>query len=342
MKYLSLLLVGLVLFGCKPKENSGEKVNTETAQSEPITIVNPLFEHGADPWIIKDGDVYHYCYAKGNGVAIKTAESIPALREAPEKVVWKAPENTEYSKEIWAPELAIIDGYYYIYVAADNGDNANHRMHVIKSTEKDINSDFEHMGQLKTQEDKWAIDGTVLDYKDQLYFIWSGWEGTENVAQHLYIAKMDSPTSISSARVKISSPDQEWEQRGSNGNLPTINEGPETIVNGDDLFIVYSASGSWSNFYCLGMLTLTGDDPMDAAAWTKSNGPVFEGADGVYSPGHASFTKVGDQDVIVYHTAREKGSGWDRKVKVQPFIWEDGKPNFGKPVQDGVEITLSE
>ena len=39
----------------------------------------------------------------------------------------------EYSKELWAPELHIIDGKCYIYVACDNGNNYNHRMYVLEN-----------------------------------------------------------------------------------------------------------------------------------------------------------------------------------------------------------------
>lgn len=38
----------------------------------------------------------------------------------------------------------------------------------------------------------------------------------------------------------------------------------------EDTFIVYSASGFSSDHYCMGMLTLKGDDVMDKASWKKS------------------------------------------------------------------------
>lgn len=106
-------------------------------------------------------------------------------------------------------------------------------------------------------------------------------------------------------------------------------------MHGGVLRIVYSASGSWTDDYCLGMLTLTGGDPADATSWTKSAQPVFASTAEVFGPGHASFTTSpdGSQPWIVYHSARFAGAGWDRVIDTQPFRWKaDGSPDFGRPV----------
>src|SRR5690625_5607971 len=88
---------------------------------------------------------------------------------------------------------------------------------------------------------KWAIDLTVLEMNQQLYAIWSGWEEnaeTDRTPQHLYIAQMENPWTVSSNRVKISSPEEPWEA----GTELAINEGPQVLKNGSDDIIVYSAS----------------------------------------------------------------------------------------------------
>ena len=41
------------------------------------------------------------------------------------------------------------------------------------------------------ENNRWAIDMTLLDHKGQLYAVWSGWEGnelTDKTQQHLYIS----------------------------------------------------------------------------------------------------------------------------------------------------------
>ena len=101
------------------------------------------------------------------------------------------------------------------------------------------------------------------------------------------------------------------------------------------VFIVYSANASWTNKYCLGLLTLQGGNPLQASSWVKSPEPVFQSSGTVYGPGHASFTVSpnGTQDWIVYHAAKYSGAGWTRDVRIQPFIWtKAGLPDFGTPL----------
>ena len=96
--------------------------------------------------------------------------------------------------------------------------------------------------------------------------------------------------------------------------------------------IVYSASGSWTDDYCLGLLTLTGPDPLDPAAWTKTAAPLFTKAETAYGPGHCSFTTSPDgaEDWIVYHANEVSGSGWrGRSVRAQKFGWDGTTPVFG-------------
>jgi GH43 family beta-xylosidase len=151
---------------------------------------------------------------------------------------------------------------------------------------------------------------------------------------------MDSPTSIMSERILISRPDYDWEKRGSSKDLPTINEGPEILEKNGKLFLIYSAAGSWSDYYCLGMLEFTGENPMLVSSWTKSPKPVFESNEIVTSPGHASFIKINKLDYIVYHSARQKGAAWDRQINIQSFGWKNGKPEFGTPLRYGTNIEL--
>jgi GH43 family beta-xylosidase len=225
-------------------------------------------------------------------------------------------------------------------VAADDGDNANHRMYVLEGTTQNPQDPFTFKGRIAAPTDRWAIDGTVLQMPDdRLYFLWSGWEGTENIAQHLYIAPMQDPLTINGDRVRISSPEFPWEQHGH----PLVNEGPQVLWNNDRLFIIYSASGSWGDDYCLGQLTWTGGDPLDQASWQKHPEPVFRRNDDVFGPGHASFVKSPDgrEDWIVYHAAKYRGAGWNRDVRMQPFQWrEDGSPHFGIPVSPGVPLPI--
>ncbi len=299
------------------------------------TFTNPVAARGQDPWVVVWKTNYCFCEARGNGIWVSRASRLQDIGRGVWQHVWQAPEGTHYSKQVWAPELHFLQGRWYIYFAADDGNNSDHRMYVLEGTSENPQAPFVFKGKIAAPTDRWAIDGTVLRLPDQrLYFIWSGWANADDGAQELYIAPMSNPWTISGERACISRPDHAWEKR----DHPFINEGPETLWHGTNLFVIYSASGAWGDHYCLGQLRWNGGEVMDPKSWIKSPRPVFAGTSEVSSPGHCSFVKSpdGTEDWIVYHAHKEKGSGWSRDVRIQRFQWNpDGSPNFGAPEPPG-------
>ena len=318
-----------------PTETPTEEETTVTVIYE--TVQNPVYPTGNDPWVVRHGDKYYYCYTQNvwffGGVAVSEIPSIHEISTENGKQVYTAPTegDTSHSFEYWAPELHYLNGEWYIYIAADDGNNDNHRMYVLKGTSQDPTDPFEFVGQITDPSNKWAIDGTVMALGGELYFVWSGWEGDVNVAQNIYIAHMSDPCTIDSERVCLSVPEYSWEKNGE----PHVNEGPAILQHDGKTFIVYSASGSWTDNYCLGMLTLTGDDPLNPASWEKSAYPVFKKLHGTaYGPGHNSFVTACDGSIwMVYHANLVSGTGWEgRSVWISPVTFdENGIPNFGRP-----------
>jgi GH43 family beta-xylosidase len=228
------------------------------------TFTNPLLPSGADPYsFYKDGH-YYYTHTTGNNIVLWKTKNLADLKNADKKIIWTPPTGTNYSKEIWAPEIHFINGKWYAYFAADNGNNNNHRMYVLENVSADpMQGDWIFKGKIADPSDKWAIDGDVFIHRKQLYMIWSGWEADKNGQQNIYIAKMKNPWTIEGSRVQISSPAFEWEKFGDlhDANNPphvNVNEGPQLLRNGNQLFIVYSASGCWTDDYALGLLSFTG------------------------------------------------------------------------------------
>ena len=297
----------------------GEKEGTE--------VTMPL-GGGCDPWFYEHEGVYYHCYPLHKGMGVKSSDSLADLFYAEGRRVYEAPDGEAYSYDYWAPEMHFIDGRWYIYVAADDGKNENHRMYVFSCDTPD--GDYVLEGKITDCTDRWAIDGTVLQYKGELWFIWSGWESDEDGRQNLYIAHMDSPTHIDGERVLISRPFHIWEKRGM-----AINEGPAILEHDGQVFLVYSASGSWTDDYCLGMLTLVGD-PGKRTGWVKCPVPVMTKADTAYGPGHCSFVKSGGVDYVVYHANIVSGTGWDdRSIRLQRVSYCCGAPFFGRPLPEG-------
>lgn len=167
---------------------------------------------------------------------------------------------------------------------------------------------------LKGMDDKFAIDGTIMELSGRRYFLWSGWAGYENVRQDIYLAEMISPIEVMEEKILLSLPELDWEK---NGN-PLVNEGPEVIIRGHTVNLVYSASGSWTDEYCLGLLTMdSGADPKNPDNWIKQEQPLMSKDFDVYGPGHNCFTKSvdGREDLIIYHAARWMGAGWNRSIR---------------------------
>lgn len=302
------------------------------------TFKNPVAPSGGDPWVILDEETgkYYYCYSGGNGVCVNEIASLDKITTEGGTKVYTAPAGTMYSSEYWAPELHKINGKWYIYVAADDGDNYHHRMYALECTGNVPTDPYEMKGKITDSTDKWAIDGTVLQLDGECYFVWSGWEGDENVAQNIYIAHMSNPWTIDSERTLLSEPSEKWERMG---GRPWINEGPAALVKDGTVHIIYSGSGSWSDFYCLGKLTYRGGDVLDAASWTKSEETIFEKTDKVFGPGHCSFTKTPDGTTwIVYHANLVSGSGWGgRSLWIQPITWDGDEPVLGAPIDADTE-----
>jgi GH43 family beta-xylosidase len=324
-----------------------------SALAQPVAkkeFTNPLLPSGADPWVIYHAGYYYYTNSMGDGLVLYKTKNMADLKSAQNKTIWTPPPNTTYSKELWAPELHFINNKWYMYFAADDGNNNNHRLYVLENASADpLQGEWSFKGKLTDPTDKWAIDASVFENKGKLYLIWAGWEGDENVQQNIYIAQLKNPWTIGSKRVKISSPTYDWEKfgdLGANSNPPhvNVNEGPEILKHKDKLFLIYSASGCWTDYYALGMLsTLASKNLLDSASWTKSDVPVFKQSpqNSVYAPGHNSFFKSpdGKQDWILYHANSQPGQGCgkDRSPRMQLFSWnKDGTPNFGNPVKEGV------
>ena len=318
------------------------------------TFANPLLPAGADPWCIYKHGYYYYTNTTGRNITLWKTTNIAALKAAEKKIVFNPPSTGPYSKELWAPEIHFLQGKWYIYFAADSGRNINHRLYVLENSNTDpLKGEWIMKGKLTTPGDKWSIDGSLFEHKKQLYIIWSGWEDEVNGSQNIYIAKMKNPWTVEGERSKLSTPELPWETHGDLSNkddVPhvNVNEGPEVLVHDNKLFLIYSASGCWTDFYALGMLTASAaSDPMQPSSWKKSLQPVFKQSqeNGVYAPGHNSFFKSpdGKEDWILYHAnaAPGLGCGRFRSPRAQKFSWnKDGTPNFGVPVKEGIRLPV--
>ena len=334
---LIFLVIGFSFQQCKTNSPKSSKIPS----ARPTKFVNPLISSGPDPWVIYKDGYYYLCHTTATNIKLYKTKKMSEVGDSFSKVVWTPPSTGISAKNIWAPELHFINGKWYLYYTADDGNGDHHKMFVLENSSPDpMEGKWEDKGPVIIDEDKWAIDGSVFQQNGKWYFIWSGWESDKNSRQNIYIASLKDPWTTDSKRVMISKPELDWEIKNAGGPNVTVNEGPEILKNGNNIFLIYSASGCWTDDYCLGMLkTDSTKNLLDPASWTKSTLPVFtKNITGhAFGPGHNGFFKSidGKEDWIIYHANPEAGQDCrdQRSIRIQKFNWKsDGSPDFGLPI----------
>jgi GH43 family beta-xylosidase len=301
---------------------------------------------------------YFYIRSVGGKLVLWRTPDITGVATAANRTIW-TPTDPSNSKDLWAPEIHRIDGKWYVYYAADDGNTDNHQLYVLENANPDpFAGEFVMKGRISTDKDNnWAIDGTVFQHRGSWYLFWSGWQTrcVSTETQCIYIARLKNPWTLDSERVLISKPELDWERLYINttgwnpGHIIYVNEGPQPLASPDGklIHVVYSASGCWTPHYALGLLTARADaDLLDPKSWTKSPQPVFRQSpeNRVYGTGHNCFFKSpdGTEDYLFYH-ARDTESdppGADtRSPRVQKFHWSrNGFPVFGVPYPTSKEL----
>lgn len=271
----------------------------------------PFIEQRADPYVYRDGEGNYYFTASVpayDRIVLRRAGSIKGLKDAPEKTLWVKHESGEQSLHIWAPEIHFLDGEWYIYYAAgDKDDEWEIRPYVLRCTGTDPMADaWEELGMMQAAEEDpfsfhaFSLDATVLENQGERYYIWAEKTGVGKQISNLYIAKMESPTRLSTAQVLLTTPDYDWERVDF-----WVNEGPAILKHDGMIYLTFSASATGA-CYCMGLMYAREDaDLLDPRSWTKLRHPVLKTDEeaGIYGPGHNSFVKAEDgvTDLCVYH-----------------------------------------
>ncbi|NKE60349.1 family 43 glycosylhydrolase [Lentzea sp. PSKA42] len=302
------------------------------------TFTNPIKRNGPDPWLQFYNGYYYLATTTWNStITMRRSRTLAGLSTAADQVVFTLAGRPNGCCNMWAPEFHLLGGRWYLYyVAGQNVPDYNptQRLHVLESAGTDPMGPYTFKADLGTT---WELDPSILQHNGKLYLMGSAIDGT----QSLTITPLSNPYTISGARRTISQPTLAWERQ-----TAPVNEGAEPLYRNGRTMIVYSASACWGPDYKLGLLTLTGSDPLNRSHWTKSPNPVFQRNDGngVFAPGHNGFFKSpdGTEDWIVYHANDSASGGCDmnRSTRAQKFSWNaDGTPNFGTPVRLGTQLT---
>lgn len=292
---------------------------------------------GADPFVLSHPDKNTLLLLQSinnRSITIREfeePEDIENRKKGKPVKLW-TPGNSKNGFELWAPEAHKLGNKFYVPYTASDGENKNHRMYVLESVGSNPMGPYHPAGVdengdgrvFDRKNDHFAIDMTYLQLNDELYAIYSGWEGEDDgFPQNLYIARMRNPWTIVGNRQLLKRPEFSWEK-----SVKPITEGPQILQHQGRTFLTYSADASWSQAYKLGMMELTGNNPMDRASWTQHEDPIFNKG----GTGHASFveTTTGEH-VIFFHRKLRPDDGWsDRVLKQEPFHFDrvTGLPVF--------------
>jgi GH43 family beta-xylosidase/lysophospholipase L1-like esterase len=312
-----------------------------------LVVPNPLIRQRADPHITYHRDGWYYFTAtvpEYDRLELRRARTLDALANAQPATIWRKHATGPMGSHIWAPELHHIDGKWYVYFAAGGAEKDQVwqiRIYVLEnSAANPLDGDWIERGQLRTNWESFALDATTFVHRGTRYLAWAQKDPKIKGNTNLYLAKMDTPTSITGPQVMISRPELPWEQI-----RYWVNEGPAVLVRNGRVFLTYSAAGTGAE-YCLGLLTADAQsDLLDPKSWTKSPTPVFatHESNGIFGPGHNSFTTTPDgrTDLLVYHARNYREIPGDplhdpnRHTRVQPIQWRtDGTPDFGVPAPE--------
>lgn len=308
---------------------------------------NPVVPQRADPHVFLHTDGFYYMVAtvpEYDRIELRRAKSIGGLSTAKPETIWKKHDTGEMGAHIWAPEIHFIEGKWYIYfTSAPAEDIWGIRLYTLECADQNpLTGAWKENGKLKVNWESFTLDATTFAHKGKRYLVWTQRGDAPYDGTNIYIAEMDTPTSITGKAVMLTAPELEWETRGYR-----VNEAPAVLIRNGRVYLTYSASATDAN-YCLGLLTADADaDLLDVGSWTKSKEPVFKSSPETsqYGPGHNSFTTTpdGSKVILVYHARNyEKIEGDplhnpDRATRAQELKWnEDGTPDFGIPVKDGL------
>ena len=291
------------------------------------TFTNPVFK-GADPSVILVANTF---YSVGSGcpeaqlggskgaICIRSSPTLVGLGSAKPVTVWHAPLSGPNTAEVWAPDLEYIEGKWYIYYAADTGDN-QHRLFALTP-----NAQGQVLGSWSAAEtglaggqlpinwiSQWAIDPDVFIAADHKLYLTYSCRPTDDVSapnnrfQSICLSAMSDPLHLTGKVVALSTPTQPWEVR----HYPT-QEGPVGLVHDGVTYIVYSGSFSGSpDAYAEGILSNdlppqpggVGNPLLNPAAWVKT-GPIFDGHHFAYGTASVVLVPSADRTELwnVYH-----------------------------------------
>ena len=328
-----------------PTEEAATEAPTEEAtESETYamdSLQNPLSTGAApDPVVVYHEGYYYATFTEALGIAIYRSKDLKTVLTDEKNIIMNLCD--EVQGNVWAPELhynpATDRWYVYASGSTDGWEFSSIRMFCLESVTSDPFGEYTFKGY--TDPDILAIDQTVF-YDEAGGTLYTAYSQFTEKGQVIMLGVMENPWTISDRRMEVSYPKYSWEKKGkTEGKDERVNEGPVFLCKDGKLSLVYSASGCWSRYYCLGLIEFTGGDltadtVMTKTNWKKHTDPIFKAANEVFGVGHCFFFNTPDGETwIAYHgmATPDAGEG-GRYMYVQPITFDENDlPVPGEPL----------
>ncbi|MBZ0321186.1 MAG: glycoside hydrolase family 43 protein [Anaerolineae bacterium] len=305
-----------------------------------LTYTNPVYPHYfADPFVLKHDE--HY-YAYGTGPAGPNGERFPVLH-SPNCVDW---ERLGWSlipsggTDFWAPEVAYVDGQFYMYFSAQGIDGKDHHLRV--ATSQAPTGPFWDTGKILVPDQPFSIDPHPFQDQDGQWYLFYArdfltTDEEAHVGTGIVVSRLLDMTTLDNSPHIVVRPHADWHlflpQRSMYGEVYdwyTV-EGPSTLLHNNHYYCFYSG-GAWErdNY---GVACVVADSPLGPYLRPEyAQAPLLRTVpEQVIGPGHNSFTRSldGSQTYMVYHA-------WDaartaRLMRIDPLHWEGDRPVIQGP-----------
>ncbi len=314
---------------------------TSLCGREASAYSNPVGCSYQDPAPIEYRGEYYLVQSDGPRVNLYSSRDLVEWRY--ETQVFFHPQG----RIIWAPELHVVNGLFYLYLSQLEGTCYRPRLRVASAA--GIRGPFTLQGG-SALDIPGAIDSSLFRTSSgDLYLLGAAFEdGSEYCGRSsIRIWRLSGPTTLAPgfAPLTASTPDRDWEW--------IVNEGPQALERKGQVVVLYSANGSDRADYCIAQVRapmsrldmwqdgLWDKPPLNPILSKRGPGPRTgtycdaSAVPGVWGPGHGSAVRGlnGFEQWFVYHRKRYTTVDWVRDLAIDRLFWL--RPNNADPADAG-------
>ena len=336
--------------------NISENIDLDAKIIGNASYTNPIAGY-ADPSVVYHDGYYYYTFAKSYlskpAIYMAKAANLCDIGKVEPKVIWAQAESADGAEieSVWAPQLYLIDGVWYIYTTCDVGMASNvssRRMpRIWKGTTSSPDDSYEYVGTFKNldSEIESFLSPRIINHGSKMYFVCGGFyraeDATNQHIQRLFISELSDATTMATPMTVISSPEYSYEAGIMEGPFPVFSP------NGT-LYILFAAGHTRTDEYCTGIMRFNGsesDSLTDAAKWEKFANPLQFASyeNGVYSPGAMVVTTSpdGEKYLAVYHAKEYHYSAYTmRRMYMQELTFVNDFPTIREPQPTDTVFTI--